>query len=200
MRGVEPEHDHLAIHFDRDEAALLASIVDQLAELLRQQDMPVEQIGPVAEAADPFAQWEAEFSGSAGPTVEDPDLDALDQADPVIRRLFPDAYPDDPAASHDFRRFTQPQQRSRKVADAQLVVADLQQTSRKGICRIPLDHATAWLKTLTNVRLSLAARLDITDEVSAEEAAQRPKSDPRAWMHEIYQWTGWVQECLVEAL
>ncbi|WP_420174730.1 DUF2017 domain-containing protein [Luteococcus sp. OSA5] len=197
---MEPEEGHLAIHFDRDEPGVLASMVDQLAELLDQQDTPVEQIGPPAVAEDPFAQWEAEFSQGAGPTIDDPDAPELDMADPVVRRLFPDAYPDDPAASHDFRRFTQARQRGQKVADAQRVVADLQATGRNGVCLVPRDHVGAWLKTLTNVRLALAARLDITDEVSADQVAQLPQDDPRSWMHDLYQWTGWVQECLIEAL
>ena len=48
--------------------------------------------------------------------------------------------------------------------------------------------------------LALAVRLEITDEISADEAAQRPDNDPRAWLHEIYSWVGWVQESLLDAL
>lgn len=204
MKGVEPDEGFITIHFDTDEAGLLAGMVDQLAELLTDEDLiATSSTGVVSEqvSGDPFARWEAEFGHDAEPTVENLDgSDGLDETDPVIKRLFPDAYPDDPAASHDFRRFTQGQQRSQKVADANLVIHDLQRTDRRGRCRVSSDHVTAWLKTLTNVRLALAARLDITDEVSADEAAQFPESDPRSWMYEVYAWTGWLQECVIEAL
>ncbi|MEL4505239.1 DUF2017 domain-containing protein [Luteococcus sp. H138] len=206
MRGVEPEDGFLVIHFDAEEPGLLAGMVDQLAELLTDQDLmaaPMEHDAEPEPDADPFARWEAEFSQDQAPTVETmglPDDEDGDEVDPVIRRLFPDAYPDDPAASHDFRRFTQAQQRSLKVADAHTVVNDLQHTDRRGRCRLPQAHVTPWLKTLTNVRLALAVRLDITDEISADEAAQLPESDPRSWLYEVYAWTGWLQESLIEAL
>lgn len=207
MRGVEPEDGFLMIHFDAEEPGLLAGMVDQLAELLTDRDLiatPMDHDAAQPESdADPFVRWEAEFSHDAAPTVETvgkPGDEDGDEVDPVIRRLFPDAYPDDPAASHDFRRFTQAQQRSVKVADAHTVVNDLQLTDRRGRCRVPLAHVTAWLKTLTNVRLALAVRLDITDEISSDEAAQLPETDPRSWLYEVYAWTGWLQETLIEAL
>ncbi|SJN29782.1 DUF2017 domain-containing protein [Luteococcus japonicus] len=203
MKGVEPDEGFITIHFDTDEAGLLAGMVDQLAELLTDEDLIATSATGAHEqvSGDPFARWEAEFVQDAEPTVENLEqAGELDEMDPVIKRLFPDAYPDDPAASHDFRRFTHAQQRSQKVADANLVIYDLQRTDRRGRCRVPADHVTPWLKTLTNVRLALAARLDITDEVSADEAAQLPESDPRSWMYEVYAWTGWLQECVIEAL
>ncbi|MEL4358712.1 MULTISPECIES: DUF2017 domain-containing protein [unclassified Luteococcus] len=213
MRGVEPDEGKLIIHFDAEEPGLLAGIVDQLAELLTDRDLiatPMDHDASSSDddrlgekpVADPFAQWEAEFSLESQ-TVEslgEGEGDDPEEIDPVIRRLFPDAYPDDPAASHDFRRFTQAQQRSLKVADAHVVVNDLQHTDRRGRCTVPQAHVTAWLKTLTNVRLALAVRLDITDEISADEAAQRPETDPRSWLYEVYAWTGWLQELVLEAL
>lgn len=197
MRGIENGVSHLVIYFDQDEAGVLAGTVDQLADLLDGENLAPHPVADAGEGTDPFSQWEAEFSHNQLPTVEDDDED---EPDPVLHRLFPDAYPDDPEASHDFRRFTQADQSRQKVADARTVLADLQTTDRRGRCRVPLAHTTAWLKTLANVRLALAVRLDITDEVSADEASQRPDNDPRAWLHEIYAWVGWLQECLLDAL
>ncbi|GAA1393607.1 DUF2017 domain-containing protein [Luteococcus peritonei] len=199
MRGIEREDDRLVIHFDADEAAVLTSTVDQLAELLAEHQ-PSAALAQQASEPDPFARWEAEFSRDQAPTIEHFDEDLDDEVDPVVRRLFPDAYPDDPAASHDFRRFTQAEQSSQKMAEARIVLDDLESTDRRGRCRVPDAHVQAWLKTLTAVRLALAVRLEISDEISADEAAQRPDDDPRAWLHEIYQWIGWVQESLIDAL
>lgn len=196
MKGFRHEEGGLCARFDHDEAAMLAGMADQLAELLTDRDLIGAPAAP-KHADDPFARWEAEFSEE--PSVDDLDHLAED-VDPVVRRLFPDAYPDDPAASWEFRRFTQSTARSQKVADAELMVADLQRTDRRGRCRVPDDHVQAWLKTLANLRLALAVRLDITDETSADEAAQRPESDPRSYLHEVYQWLGYVQESLLEAI
>ncbi|GAA1375103.1 DUF2017 domain-containing protein [Luteococcus sanguinis] len=198
MKGFKRDKDQdvLVAHFDNEEAAMLAGLVDQLAELLTEHDL-LGRHSAEAAAGDPFALWEREFSEE--PSVDD--LEQLvDEVDPVVRRLFPDAYPDDPAASWEFRRFTQSRARTEKVADAETVMADLQLTDRKGRCRVPDEHQTAWLKTLANVRLALAVRLDITDEISADEVAQRPDSDPRAFLNEVYQWLGYVQESLLEAM
>lgn len=197
MKGFERSKGHLVARFDVDEAPLLAGLVDQLAELLTDNDLLSGSATTADVAADPFARWEAEFSEEV--TVET--LDTMDdEPDPVIKRLFPDAYRDDPAASWEFRRFTQSTQRNQKVAEAELVMADLSRLDRRHRCTVPDDHVGAWLKTLASLRLAMAVRLDITDEVSAEEAAQRPEGDPRAWLHEVYQWLGWVQESLLEAL
>lgn len=213
MRGVEPEEYGLSIHFDKGEAGLLASLVEQVVEVLdptgqvqrsrtaRPDGQDPEQ-SPFAQdpfAQDPFAQWEADFSAEVDGSVDDPEA-GIDLDDPVVRRIFPDAYPDDPAASHDFRRFTQAQQREQKVADAQVVLADLAGTGRKGVCHVEAEAVPAWLKTMTVVRLALAARLGIVDETSASEVAELPEQDPRSWVHELYQWTGWLQECLLGAL
>lgn len=194
MKGVDHSDGVLVIHFDTDEAGLLAGVVDQLTEILGDDAQPVEVVAP---DDDPFAAWEAGFS------EENDSLDSLDdddESDPVLDRLFPQAYPDDPAASRDFQRFTQADLRGKKVADARTVIADLQHTDRRGRCRVRVEHTGAWLKTLTAVRLALAVRLDITDEISAGEAAQHPESDPRSFLHEIYAWVGWLQECLLDAL
>lgn len=199
MKGVEDEGDALVVHFDAEESGLLAGLVDQLSELLTDEDLIAATAGPTGPAeaahADPFALWEAELAS------EDP-VDAGDDEDldPVVERLFPDAYRGDAQASREFRRFTAAAARDQKVADARTMVRDLFGTDRRNRCRVPRDHVGAWLKTLTNLRLTLAARLGIVDEVSADEAANRPEGDPRAWMHEVYSWLGWLQESLLQAL
>lgn len=202
MKGVEPSADGFTVHFDPDEAGLLAGVVDQLTEILDQAVPGAPRSAP-ATADDPFAAWEAEFAAGDA-TVPDlevlDDPDGLDDVDPVVRRLFPDAYRDDPAASDDFRRFTQPALAAEKLAQARTVIADLQRTDRRGRCRVAAAHTGAWLVTLTNVRLALAVRLGITDETSADEASQHADDDPRSWLYEVYAWTGWLQESVIGAL
>ena len=57
----------------------------------------------------------------------------------------------------------------------------------------------AWLRSLTDIRLSLAVRLGIETD---EDAMLISRSDDEATaaMSEIFDWLGYVQESLVAAL
>jgi hypothetical protein len=66
--------------------------------------------------------------------------------------------------------------------------------------RIPAAEVDQWLRTLTSVRLAVATRLGITDAESAEELAELPDSDPRAFMLSVYDWLGFAEETLLSAL
>jgi hypothetical protein len=50
------------------------------------------------------------------------------------------------------------------------------------------------------VRLAVATRLGITDADSAEELAELPDEDPRAFMVSVYDWLGFAQETLLATL
>ena len=182
------------LRLDTDELQLLMQAVNELIGLL---DDGVTQPFPelVHDAEDPFSAWEASFGSE--PSIED-ELTEIEH-DPVERRLFPPAYPDDPAASSDFQRFTQDEQRRSKIRDAMTVLDDLESVTR-GIARIPSDHYDAWMKTLNNLRLVLSVMLGITDEISNAEAAERPDEDPRAWLFTVYSWLGWMLESLLECV
>ncbi|MGD7786787.1 DUF2017 domain-containing protein [Propionibacteriaceae bacterium Y1700] len=176
---------------DEFEAGLLASLTTQLIELL--DDGRPETEPTPSDDNDPFALWARDLE-------VDPDEPELSD-DPVLQRLFPNAYPHDPEASSDFRRFTGREMRDTKIELAMIVREDVLQTDQG---KVPLtvadDHVDAWLKTLTALRLSLAARLGIDDDESADEMAALPEDDPRAFMSTIYDWLGFAQESLIGAL
>lgn len=113
-------------------------------------------------------------------------------SDPAIARLLPSAYPQDPEADAEFRRFTEGDLASRKVENAGIVVSSLE----GGTVRLDQAQAAAWLRTLTDIRLTLAARLGI-------EADDEPgdESTPEAlMMRDVYDWLGYLQESLVLAV
>lgn len=177
-------------HFTGFEADLLRSLASQLVELLRnERAAPVDTDDPLEALLD--------FSG---PTAE-PD-------DPVLKRLFPTAYPEDPEAAAEFRRFTEGSLRDGKAESASSVIDHLEDaglppelTETGLVIDVELDEATAetWLRSFTDVRLALAVRLGI--EQDDEERWQGlPDDDPRAVAHDIYEWVGYLQETLVEAL
>ena len=173
------------------EVELLTSLVRQLVELV--SDGAPEGLSRGAEPTDPFERLTQDLQ-------VDPDEPEVSE-DPVLRRLFPTAYPHDAAAASDFRRFTERELKTKKVADAEVVLDHLAAT-RNGAqeLRIPTADAGPWLRTLTSVRLAVATRLGITDAETAEELNQLSEDDPRSFMVSVYDWLGFAQETLVSSL
>ncbi|MCW2791874.1 MAG: hypothetical protein JWO76_972 [Nocardioides sp.] len=177
-------------NFTGFEADLLRSLASQLVELLRNEAaVPREGMDHVEAMMD--------FSG---PTSE-PD-------DPVLARLFPTAYPGDEEAAAEFRRFTEGSLRDGKAAAAITIIDRLEdaglppELTEDGLMiDVELDEATAetWMRSFTDLRLALATRLGVEEGDEAVWLAL-PDEDPRAQAHDIYEWVGYLQETLVEAL
>ena len=179
-------------NFSGFEADLLRSLASQLVELLRN-----ERAEPAPPTADPFEALMAEFSGAT--TIPE---------DPVLARLFPTAYPDDPEAAGDFRRFTEGTLRDGKAEAAVTVIDGLEDaglppelTEEGLVIDVELDEPTAemWLRSFTDIRLALATRLEV-EEGDEEYWATLDEEDPRGQAHDIYVWLGYLQESLVDAL
>ena len=173
------------------EVELLTSLLRQVVELV--SDGEPEGFATPHPTADPFEALTADLQ-------IDPDEPEVSD-DPVLRRLFPNAYPHDADASSDFRRFTERGLRTTKVTDARLVLEDLAATEEGQVdLRVRPDHVEAWLRSLTSVRLAVATRLGVTDTESAEQLADLDESDPRSYMVSVYDWLGFAQETMVGAL
>ncbi len=197
MRAFRRRRGELCCEFEDTELDLLGGLLSQLIELLL-DDLPgpngpgTQRLPPVGATDDVFAQLEREMNAYGDGIFDDePSLD------PVLHRLFPDPYPDDPAASHDFHRFTRAAQLDDKVGAARAMLADLRSVRDGGYCAVPEQHTMAWLKTLTNVRLALAVRMELSDAEDSERIAELPDDDPRSWVFSIYEWLGWIQESLL---
>jgi hypothetical protein len=176
--------------FSGFEADLLRSLAGQLVELLRNEAaVPDDGRDPLEAMLD--------FSG---PT------DAPE--DPVLARLFPTAYAEDDEAASEFRRFTEGGLRDGKARAAAQVIDTLEeaglppQLEEDGLMiDVELDEAAAqtWLRSFTDVRLALAVRLGV-EEGDEEVWFSMPDDDPRAQAHDIFEWVGYLQETLVQAL
>lgn len=124
--------------------------------------------------------------------------------DPAVARLFPDAYPDDPDASREFRQITESDLLARRDADARTLLASLEthgplpepdaadDDDLTDMLTVALGPAAlqSWLRTLAALRLVLATRLGIHSEDDHDE------SDPRFG---IYDWLGFRLDGLVRA-
>ena len=128
--------------------------------------------------------------------------DGFDRADPVVERLFPDLYPDDPAVSADLRRYTEDDLRSAKLEQAALLLDVLPPGG--GEVRLDGESAEMWLRALTDVRIALGLRLGIADETDLEEeldeAVLHDPTSPRVGQLSVYAYLTYLQESLVGAL
>jgi hypothetical protein len=177
-------------NFTGFEADLLRSLASQLVELLRNEAaVPRDDVDPFEAMMD--------FSG---PTSE--------PEDPVLARLFPTAYPGDDESAAEFRRFTEGSLRDGKAAAACTLIDSLEEaglppelTEEGLMIDVELDEPTAetWLRSFTDVRLALATRLGV-EEGDEDVWHALPDDDPRAQAHDIYEWVGYLQETLVDAL
>lgn len=143
--------------------------------------------------------------------------------DAVLDRLFPDAYPDDPGASAEFRHLTAGDLESGKRADLAVVRAALLSAADHDDELITLDRAESmsWLKSLTDLRLALAVRLGFDTEMPAAPGAETDSGDTDAdtdtdtdaedeeepdeegidpAFRTLYDWLGFLQDTLVEAI
>ncbi|MEU7023447.1 DUF2017 domain-containing protein [Streptomyces sp. NPDC046203] len=69
-----------------------------------------------------------------------------------------------------------------------------------GILALAPEGSRAWLGTLNDLRLTIASRLEITEDEESELLYRLPDSDPRKPMVMAYLWLGGLQETLVETL
>jgi hypothetical protein len=188
----------VTVRLSGGEATLLRTLVVPVMELLKDPDRPSAPSAPPApsdaavldESADVFADLEKQFSS---PDEPDPEL----SADPVVARLLPDAYQDDPEKAGEFRKYTESSLREAKKYFAQTLLETL--PPEGGKVRLTGDQARDWLRALNDIRLMFGVRLEVTEDFEDQLSALDPK-DPRAAAFEVYGWLGAVQESLVRAL
>lgn len=129
--------------------------------------------------------------------------DGFDHDDPVVGRLFPDAYPQHPDDSSEFRRLTEGELKTSKIDQAGSILATLP-SAGGGVVRLDAESAEAWLRALNDARLALGVRLGIVDETSLEseldDAVLRDPTSSRVFQLSVYAYLGYLQESLMEAL
>lgn len=135
-------------------------------------------------------------SGLLATLMDDLDgaLRTLPDDDPVRQRLFPAAYQDDDRAAAEFRSLTEESLREDKAERLGECRAELP----SGAGDIDLDDGGAqrWLTVLTDLRLAIGTRLNVTED---DDAAIDP-ADPDAQLRAIYQWLTALQDSLVRVV
>jgi hypothetical protein len=173
------------------EATLLRTLVVPVMELLNDPARPTPPPEPEpAESTDLFDDLEKMFNETTAEPPETP-------VDPVLARLLPDAYQDDPESAGEFRKYTESSLREAKKYFAQTLLETL--PAKGGRVKLNADQARDWLRALNDVRLMFGVRLEVTEDFEDQLTSLDPK-DSRLAAFEVYGWLGAVQESLVRAI
>jgi hypothetical protein len=118
-------------------------------------------------------------------------LDGSRRDDPALRRLYPAAHLDDPAAADEFDRFVRDdltEQRRRALDEmARTLDADL----------LTEEELGAWLAVINDTRLVLGVRLSVTEE---SVPADFGGDEQTAGSFAVYAYLSMLEEEIVEAL
>jgi hypothetical protein len=177
--------------FSHYEGAILKSLTEQILELLGEGDAP----------ADPLLAVVGISSNDSLPE------------DPVLARLLPDAYEEEPDAA-EFRRYTEHSAREKKRSHAHairdILMANLGDhaldLTAPGLNKreelhfiISEEKAQMWLMGLNDMRLALGTRLNVTSDAQ-ERFAAMSEENPDKGIYNLFAWLGWQQEILLDVL
>ena len=179
------------------EASLLRSLVGQVMTLISPEGSEPSHSPSGLAGWEDIDALEALLAEPGGPAGDQDPKDRQAPDDPVLARLLPDGYRDDPDAANEFRKYTESGLRSAKHEAALQMLDTLPEAG--GRIQLTHDQAHAWLKALNDVRLALGVRLNVTEEFEQQWGRLRA-DDPQWAAYEVYAWLGAVQESLVQAL
>lgn len=115
--------------------------------------------------------------------------------DPVVDRLFPSAY-EDPKDSQAYSDLIGDELKKAKLDALRSVLSVLGEPAEIDTT-VPRSEVDAWLTVLTDLRLALGTRLEVTEE---KMEAELDPADPGAAGIAVLHWLGWVQEMFIRAI
>lgn len=119
----------------------------------------------------------------------------IPRSDDVLGRLFPPAY-EDADQQIAYAQLVEDELRRAKL-EALRAVREIVDTPAGGDRSMTDEETRAWLTLLTDLRLAIGTRLNVTEEKMATEL---DPSSPEAAAYSVLHWLGWLQEQLLEAV
>lgn len=179
-----------------DEVLVISHLLGELDGLLGggepTDSAPAENLAPAEDSAPADDDVIAGLNWSIDPITA--------PSDPALRRLLPDAYPGDPEATEEFRRYTDATLRDGMNADLHAVRVSLLEIGENGHASLDDELAQAWLRVLNRVRLVLAVRLGIENASDHESLAGIDADDPRTGPFLLFEWVGYLLSDLLSAV
>jgi Domain of unknown function (DUF2017) len=170
---------------EREEAFIVRGLADELDQLIaREAGEAGEEGGPAgpADALEALLDVPPDVPPRSG--------------DPVLDRLFPDAY-EDAADAADFRRYTFGELSKGKRAGLALLRATVDE--RGGDVVLDDEAAQVWLSALNDLRLALGTRIGVTEDTDGQPVELDPE-DSRALLLDAYDLLTYLQATLIDAV
>lgn len=166
----------LLLHLDEAEVPILRRAAAEVLEIITDGDTATSDEDPLARMVEISAN------------------DKLPE-DPILARLFPNAYDDEQLAG-EFRRYTETSLHEKKQ---QAIANLLTSLPLSGAANIELDRdgIDQWMRAINDLRLALGVVLEI-DEDSDGRFAEIGETDPVFFTLQTFYWLGWLQENLIE--
>ncbi len=116
--------------------------------------------------------------------------------DRVKKRLFPDAY-QDPEDEESYRELIGDGLHDAKTSALEDVRSAAGDDDGMIETWVPSEEIDSWLSVLTDLRLAIGTRLDVSEESMLEEIAP---THPDAPAYAVLHWLGWLQETFLDAV
>jgi Domain of unknown function (DUF2017) len=115
--------------------------------------------------------------------------DLLMGDDPLLRRLFPTAYPDDPDRDREYQKLMRGDLLEAHFA----AIEAMDETLRADV----IDEAqlTQWMQAINALRLVIGTRLDVSEDLPRVDP-----DDPEFGLYVLYENLGWLLGFIVVAL
>jgi hypothetical protein len=109
--------------------------------------------------------------------------------DPLLRRLFPPAYLEDPEHDEDYQQLMKGDLIESRFAAIETMEATLDERT--------VDEAalTQWMHAINSLRLVLGTRLDVSEDPGPPDP-----DDPDLGLRQLYEILGWMLTHIVDAL
>ena len=120
---------------------------------------------------------------------------SADEATPVHERLFPDAF-EDAEETKKYNTMVRDELKTHKLSALNSMQNTLGDSGRVS-ATLSASEAHLWLTALTDIRLAIGVRLDVSEEDMGREP---DPADPDGLALVVLHWLGWLQETMVENL
>lgn len=204
-------------HADDDERHMLASLTRDVVVLLGSDvEHEAERRAQTVDPDDPLAELEADVADIADAIAAENEPRPQAPYDNAIERLLPDMS-EDPDEAAKLRDLTETAVASQKIENLVTLYQGLESVPPgQSAVMVTNEDAGVWMSALNDIRLVLAARLDINDDATASAVYERagyfagtrsrntddlPEIETQEDMLAVlYAMTTWWQDSLVSAV